>query len=69
MSREHPNPAGFYAQYTFVKYKDDEDGHLLLKTAIAQIKPGNTLFPVQVDYNYMFIMGTDSNPSHAGTTK
>jgi len=69
MSREHPNADGFYPQFTFIKYKDDKDGNLLLKTAIVQIKPQDTLFPVEVDYSYMFIMPANSDPSQTGTMK
>jgi hypothetical protein len=59
-SREHPRPNGVYPRYTFVKYKNDTDGKLLLYRFTGQLRSGNEVIPIRIQYGLMIIMPADS---------
>ena len=55
-SREHPNPDGVYPRFTFLKYKNDTDGHLLVEHFTGNLRDGEKLIPVEVKYSYMILL-------------
>ncbi len=59
-SREHPRPTGVYPRYTFVKYKNDTDGKLLLYRFTGQLRSGNDVIPIRIQYGLMVIMPANS---------
>jgi len=59
-SREKPNPGGYYPHYTFVKYKHDTDGSLLLTKCECNLRDGDRLIPLTIDYQYMFRLPADT---------
>lgn len=59
-SREHPRPNGVYPRYTFVKYKNDTDGNLLLYRFAGQLRSGNDVIPIRIQYGLMIIMPANS---------
>jgi hypothetical protein len=59
-TREKPHPDGVYPRYTFIKYKNDVDGGLLLTDAKAQLRQGEKLIPVELNYQYMILLPAGS---------
>jgi len=55
-SREKPRPGGVYPRFTFVKYKNDTDGKLLLYRFAGQLRNGNDVTPLQIQLGLMIIM-------------
>ena len=52
-SRENPRPNGVYPRFTFIKYKNDPDGKLLLMTFQGQFNMFGQTCPVSVRYDMM----------------
>ena len=59
-SREHPRPSGVYPHYTFVKYKNDTDGKLLLYRFAGQLRSSDGVIPIHIQYGLMVIMPANS---------
>lgn len=55
-SREHPRPNGIYPRYTFVKYKNDTDGKLLLYRFAGQLRTGDNVTPIRIQYGLMVLL-------------
>lgn len=55
-SREHPRPTGVYPRYTFVKYKNDTDGQLLLYRFAGQLRSGESVTPIRIQYGLMILL-------------
>jgi hypothetical protein len=55
-SREKPHPDGVYPRYTFIKYKHDTDGKLLLYRFAGQLRSGDKYTPVQIQLGLMILM-------------
>ena len=53
-TREHPRPTGVYPRYTFIRYKKDKDGELLLNRTKSQFVDGEHVIPVEIKFDYMF---------------
>jgi hypothetical protein len=56
LSRERPHPDGVYPEFTFIKYKNDTDGNLLLTDFTAQIHLNGKMTPVTMNYQYMILI-------------
>jgi hypothetical protein len=59
LTREHPNPDGCYPRFTFVKYEGDKDGKLLLGYYDAQLRNGDQMVPVTIEFQYQKKVATD----------
>ena len=65
-SRERPHPDGVYPRFTFVKYKGDKDGQLLLSFytsqmhALPHIPSEHPLVPVEIKCDYMVPLPADT---------
>jgi len=55
-SREKPRPDGVYPRYTFIKYKNDTDGKLLLYRFAGQLRTGDDVTPLQIQFGLMIIL-------------
>jgi len=55
-SREKPKTNGVYPRYTFIKYKNDKDGQLLLEHFSAQMRSEGKLIPVEIEFGFMILM-------------
>ncbi len=69
MSRETPKADGIYPKYTFIKYPKDEDGKLLLYRFAAQVRSGEKLIPIEIQYGLMIILPAGSVTIEDGTKK
>ncbi len=55
-SRQKPRPNGFYPRYTFMKYKRDKDGKLLLWRFDGQFHLKGSTVPTKIQFDYLFII-------------
>ncbi|MEP6672171.1 MAG: hypothetical protein ABJF10_23615 [Chthoniobacter sp.] len=55
-SREKPRPDGVYPRFTFIKYKSDTDGKLLLYRFAGQLRMGDDVTPLQIQFGLMILL-------------
>jgi hypothetical protein len=57
--RETPKSGGVYPRYTFLRYRDDKKGNLLLKEFRGQVRSKDRLIPIAIVYDYLFLIPSD----------
>ena len=55
-SRERPRPGRLYPRFTFIKYNDDPDGHLVLEHFSGNLIKNDELLPVEIGYESLILL-------------
>jgi hypothetical protein len=55
-TRERPKPDGVYPRYSFVKYKDDVDGKLMLNRFVGQLRAGKEVVTLDAKFGVIIIL-------------